>query len=96
MKATLEIVGAIIRVYPDDAKPYAPFDASLFVVADDRTATLKGLVTDRFTTAHRNAIVRCLRENGFEEAVWYRWSVGEDGRPVRREMRFSIPKEPSA
>jgi hypothetical protein len=87
VSTSLEITGAIIRVFQGDAAFGDPFDFALFVTGDEGTATIKGLRMDgqRLMPAHRDAVFAALREHGFHTAVWHRHKAGGS-----REVRIGI------
>ena len=85
MQAFLEINAAVIRVFPENSTYGEVFDFALFVVGDEDTAILKGLRMDdrRFTVHHKRAIMRCLKEAGFNRLRWDRYRMTETGREKR-------------
>ncbi len=92
MKAKLEIVGAVMRIYSgDEVRSHEPFEVSLFVVGDEEVAILKGLKIDKgvLNKNHVRAINECLKEHGFKTAVWYRW-VERNGNMIRKEIKHNI------
>ena len=95
MNAELEIVGAILRIWPDNAKFPEPFEIVLYIVGDEKTAILKGLKLEGqvLTTRHKNAIMECLKRHGFTKAVWYRWK-NVNGEMIRKEISVTIPHSP--
>ena len=90
MKAVLETVGGVIRVFKDDAVYGDPFEMSVFIVADGDTAVLKGLKTDDLDLRCLQAIRICLREHGFTEMLWHRWKADGHGGHSRKDVRFKL------
>jgi hypothetical protein len=86
MKAFLEINAGVIRVMGDAHNYGDVYDFALFVVGDEDTAILKGLRMDdqRFTVHHKRAIMRCLKDAGFNRMCWDRYKRGENGLEKRK------------
>lgn len=87
ISASLEITGAIIRVFAPGSGHGDPFDFALFLTGDEGTATIKGLRMDgqRLTPAHRGAVQAALAAHGFHTAIWRRHKAGRS-----REIRVRV------
>ncbi len=79
MRAEIEPLSGIVRVFRDDAVWGDPYDMSLVFIANEGIVTLKALQTRGIDKAHADAIRVALRDAGFREARWRRGN----GRTIR-------------
>lgn len=74
MKAFAQQLSGIIRVGPDTVDWGSPWDyAVTYSASDTEVCTLLALKGDgKFTSAHRRAIIACVRGLGFKKIRWDR------------------------
>lgn len=89
MHALLEITGGVIRVWADGHDYPEAFNLSVFVVGHEKSAYIKGLVSDKFTKSHSKAIKDCLKQHGFEKIIFDRWRK-IDGAMVKKEITINL------
>lgn len=95
MRARLDPIAWVMRVFPGDGEPPAPYVGSATVTVDlARVATIQGFTMaagHRFTCETWRAVFAELARHGIAEATWIRMDRDADGTATARVVRERVP-----